>query len=63
MTKTKRGRGRPRKFDDSLHRYWRKHHQKYYENHREEILLGKKLQVSVAEARRILEKRKRRGEK
>jgi len=55
----KKGRGRPRKHRDALHKYWREHQQEYYYRNREAVLLGMKLKISVKEARERLKELKR----
>ena len=64
MPKSKRGKaGRPRKYNDALHEYWRKASARYVERHREAWNLANRLKIPVAEARRRVEgKKKRRKE-
>jgi len=51
----KKGRsGRPRKYDDEFHRVTRERQLIYMKKNRRAILLGKRLKISVAEARKRL---------
>jgi len=54
-----KGSGRKRKYNDSLHEYWRKASARYVEKHREAWNLANREKISVTEARRRVEGKKR----
>ena len=55
----KKKRGRPRKYNDPLHEYWRKASARYAERHREAWNLAAREHISMVEARKRVEGKKK----